>query len=89
MIIESSELGNIRADAAKASIALRLGCYDVFHLGHQKGMDYASSHADILVVGVMSNRYVTKNKGPDHPVNAADVSLWAVETGHQTLITAL
>jgi cytidyltransferase-like protein len=70
MIIHNSELSNIRRDAADASVALRFGCYDLLHNGHRAGIDYAAALADILVIGVMPDAYVTREKGPDRPIRS-------------------
>lgn len=63
MIINGNELHDVRADHKDQTIALRLGCYDVLHYGHQKGIDYASSQADILAIGVMPDEYIEHRKG--------------------------
>lgn len=68
MIIQSSELPDVRHHHQSETIALRFGCYDILHAGHQKGIDYAKSQADVLVVGVMPDIYVRKHKGDCRPV---------------------
>jgi cytidyltransferase-like protein len=70
MIVEESDLRNIRNEHEDATIALRFGCYDLLHLGHQKGINFAAQQADILVLGVMPDNYVNRTKGPDRPINA-------------------
>lgn len=63
MIIDSKELAAVRADHKDQTIALRLGCYDILHYGHQKGIDFAASQAEILAIGVMSDEYIEERKG--------------------------
>lgn len=71
MILQPSELRRLRRENEDLRIALRLGCYDILHPGHQHGIDFAGSQADLLVVGVMPDAYVRKHKGYDRPVNDA------------------
>ena len=63
MIVTSEKLNEVRADFADQTIALRLGCYDILHYGHQEGIDFASSQADILAIGVMPDEFIAKRKG--------------------------
>ncbi len=69
MIIHRSKLADLRDDVRGASIALRFGSYDLLHAGHQAGIDHAAAQADILVLGVMSDDYIQRVKGPERPVN--------------------
>jgi len=71
MIIDKYNLSDIRAeaDAAEACIALRFGCYDYeLHPDHQKSIDFAAEQADVVVIGVMPDSYVTRVKGPERPI---------------------
>jgi len=79
MIIDSGELGNLQQDLEGASVALRLGSYDVLHAGHQEGIQYAASQADILVVGVMPDSYVARVKGPGRPLNSEGYRVEAID----------
>lgn len=46
------------------------GCFDVLHLGHVTYLEKASKLADIMIVGVNSDRSVKAlNKAPDRPIN--------------------
>jgi len=69
MVIDRGDLPNIRQDLPDVSIALRFGTYDILHSGHQNGIDFAASQADILVVGIMPDEYVRRVKGPGRPLN--------------------
>lgn len=78
MIVNGNELSEVRADLQDQTIALRLGCYDVLHYGHQKGINFASSQADILAVGVMSDEYIARRKGR-LSVNPVEKRLQAID----------
>ncbi|HET9850182.1 MAG TPA: adenylyltransferase/cytidyltransferase family protein [Candidatus Saccharimonadales bacterium] len=69
MIVEGKELSVIRADLKDSTIALRFGCYDILHAGHQEGIDFATAQADVLAVGVMPDSYIARKKGIGRPVN--------------------
>tara|TARA_B100001287_G_scaffold276323_1_gene286736 strand:- start:1199 stop:1717 length:519 start_codon:yes stop_codon:yes gene_type:complete len=52
------------------SICFTNGCFDLIHLGHITYLDKAAKHADILVVGVNSDRSVKAlSKSPERPIN--------------------
>lgn len=44
------------------------GCFDILHVGHLHLLNQAKSFGDILVVGVNSDRSVSKLKGSQRPV---------------------
>lgn len=44
------------------------GCYDLLHLGHVKGLQFAKSLGDVLVVGLNSDSSVRQLKGAPRPV---------------------
>jgi len=79
MVIRKNELGSVRHQHPGASIALRLGCYDLLHAGHQVGIDRAASFSDILVVGVMPDEYVRKEKGEGRPINPQEARVSAID----------
>ena len=79
MIIKPSELRSIRTDNADAIIGLRLGCYDLLHAGHQRGIDFTRARADIVVVGVMPDSYVRRVKGPSRPINPEEARVEAID----------
>lgn len=68
MILSAAELGQVRESHADETIAFRAGCYDLVHEGHLQGLDFASQQADILVVGVWSDRLVRRRKGEMRPI---------------------
>ena len=52
------------------SICFTNGCFDLLHLGHITYLDEAAKHADILLVGVNSDRSVKAlEKSPERPIN--------------------
>lgn len=71
MIITPQTLETVRADNPEASVALRFGCYDLLHEGHREGLQFAAEQADILVVGILPDQMVRRQKGPERPINAA------------------
>ncbi len=44
------------------------GCFDCCHLGHLSSLMQAKRLCEILVVGVNSDKWIKKNKGPDRPI---------------------
>jgi D-beta-D-heptose 7-phosphate kinase/D-beta-D-heptose 1-phosphate adenosyltransferase len=79
MIVAHNELNTVRAGAGDKSIALRLGCYDLLHIGHLEGIRFAGEQADLLVVGVASDDRVRQFKGSDRPIQTEERRLAAVD----------
>jgi len=79
MIIDKHELNDVRSHAGGATIALRFGSYDLLHAGHRYGLNIAASQADIMVVGIMPDEYVSREKGPDRPIHSQDVRVANVD----------
>ena len=56
----------------KLTICFTNGCFDILHLGHVTYLEKASEQADIMIVGVNSDRSVRALiKAPERPINAA------------------
>ncbi len=53
-------------------IAFTNGCFDLLHAGHVSYLEAARRTADLLVVGVNSDRSVQELKGPERPVNSEE-----------------
>jgi D-beta-D-heptose 7-phosphate kinase/D-beta-D-heptose 1-phosphate adenosyltransferase len=53
-------------------VAFTNGCFDVLHAGHVQYLLEARSQADVLVVGLNSDRGVRSLKGPERPVNPVE-----------------
>jgi D-beta-D-heptose 7-phosphate kinase/D-beta-D-heptose 1-phosphate adenosyltransferase len=51
------------------TVSFTNGCFDILHRGHVDYLTFAREQADVLIVGVNSDRSVKRNKGPDRPVN--------------------
>lgn len=49
-------------------IVLTQGCYDLIHEGHAAYLERARSLGDLLIVGVDSDEFTRKRKGPNRPV---------------------
>ncbi len=67
---DRDELTRLVEDARTkgAVIALANGCFDVLHVGHIRYLSGAKALADVLVVGINSDRQVRQLKGPGRPV---------------------
>ena len=44
------------------------GCFDILHAGHVNYLQAARNEADALIVGLNSDRSVSKLKGPGRPI---------------------
>jgi len=53
-------------------VAFTNGVFDLLHPGHVQYLAEARALADVLVVGVNSDRSVRAIKGPSRPVNPED-----------------
>lgn len=51
-----------------AKIVLANGCFDFFHVGHIRYLAGAKELGDVLIVGVNSDRQVSKLKGENRPL---------------------
>ncbi len=51
-------------------VAFTNGCFDLLHAGHVSYLQEARRTADMLVVGVNSDRSVRAIKGPERPINS-------------------
>ena len=45
------------------------GCFDILHIGHVKYLEKAKQLGDILIVGINSDKSVTRLKGKGRPIN--------------------
>jgi rfaE bifunctional protein nucleotidyltransferase chain/domain len=70
-IIPSSRLNSLISSLRrkKKKIAFTNGAFDILHLGHVTYLEKARQTADILIVGVNSDRSVKSYKSPDRPIN--------------------
>lgn len=54
--------------AAGHTVALANGLFDLLHVGHLRYLEAARAEADVLVVGVNSDRSARILKGPSRPI---------------------
>ncbi len=54
--------------SAGSSVALANGLFDILHVGHLHYLEAARAEADLLVVGVNSDRSARELKGPSRPI---------------------
>ena len=69
-ILDWKELGT-KIDEAKAAgkkVVFTNGCFDIIHLGHVRYLREAKKLGDVLVIGLNSDKSVSKIK-PGRPVN--------------------
>jgi D-beta-D-heptose 7-phosphate kinase/D-beta-D-heptose 1-phosphate adenosyltransferase len=45
------------------------GCFDILHAGHIRYLEAAKAYGDILILGLNSDRSVSKLKGKNRPIN--------------------
>ena len=69
-IVTESELAQVVEDAHRDGkrVAFANGCFDILHVGHIRYLQGAAAVADVLVVGVNSDRSVRELKGEGRPV---------------------
>ncbi len=72
-ILSHDELRTILARERRAgkTVAFTNGCFDLIHAGHLQLLNFARSQADVLVVGLNSDRSVRELKGNGRPINPA------------------
>ncbi len=70
MIVTLDEAAQWAADAraARRSVVLANGAFDLFHVGHLRYLEAAKALADLLVVAVNSDSSVRAAKGEGRPV---------------------
>lgn len=70
-ILTQSELPSLvrRLKAQGRRVAFTNGTFDILHLGHVTYLQKARATADVLIVGVNTDRSVRTYKDPSRPVN--------------------
>jgi rfaE bifunctional protein nucleotidyltransferase chain/domain len=73
MILNEADLAAAiaRDRAARRTIALANGCFDLLHVGHIRYLQGAAAEADRLVVAVNDDPSVARLKGADRPILCA------------------
>jgi rfaE bifunctional protein nucleotidyltransferase chain/domain len=57
-----------RLRSRQSTISFANGCFDLLHVGHVRYLQEAKAQADVLVVGLNSDRAVAALKGPGRPL---------------------
>ena len=57
-----------RARAADCKVVFTNGCFDILHSGHVYLLEKARALGDLLIVGMNSDRSVSRLKGEDRPI---------------------
>ena len=68
-IIDYSDLESIREDNKDKKIAFCSGCFDILHSGHAVFFNQCKEFADILIVGLGSDKIIKELKGDLKPIN--------------------
>ncbi len=64
MCIEAETAGCSR----RGMLVIVSGCYDLFHVGHLRFLQWAASQGEYLLVAVNSDDSVRRLKGPERPI---------------------
>ena len=56
------------------------GCFDILHRGHIELFKFAKENGDFLVVGIDTDRRVSKLKGPTRPFNNQEDRKYILES---------
>jgi len=56
------------------------GCFDILHRGHIELFKFAKENGDFLVVGIDTDRRVSKMKGPTRPFNNQEDRKYILES---------
>lgn len=67
-VVTVDSLNQIRKKYPNRKIILISGCFDILHKGHIEVMESAKKTADILIIGVLSDKFVKKRKGDNRPI---------------------
>jgi len=63
----------------KPTVALVTGCFDLLHYGHFKFLKFAKSHSDTLIIGLESDQFLQKHKGPSRPLFTQKIRKYCLE----------
>ncbi len=70
VLMETAAEASRSAKQAGRRVVFTNGCFDLFHGGHLRLLEYAASQGDLLIVGLDSDDSVKLLKGPGRPVRA-------------------
>lgn len=73
--LKSWEVARGLAERVRASggiVVSTNGCFDILHPGHVSYLAFARSLGDFLIVGINSDKSVSRLKGPKRPIQSAE-----------------
>jgi rfaE bifunctional protein nucleotidyltransferase chain/domain len=75
-IFDFNDLKEILSKKKNEKVVFTNGCFDILHRGHVSYLQNARSLGDFLIVGVNSDRSVSRLKGPTRPIQNEDDRLF-------------
>lgn len=68
MIVELSELPQLRQSLAGKKIVFAGGTFDLCHPGHIKALKSLKEFGDVVVIAVSTDQRIRERKGPNRPI---------------------
>jgi D-beta-D-heptose 7-phosphate kinase / D-beta-D-heptose 1-phosphate adenosyltransferase len=59
------------------------GCFDILHRGHVNFLNKAKDFGDVLIVGINSDKSISRIKGKDRPINSLEDRIAVLAALHQ------
>jgi rfaE bifunctional protein nucleotidyltransferase chain/domain len=75
-IFSINELKEVLSKKKNQKVIFTNGCFDILHRGHVSYLQNARNLGDFLIVGVNSDRSVSRLKGPTRPIQNEDDRLF-------------
>ncbi|MEY4852434.1 MAG: hypothetical protein RIS99_829 [Bacteroidota bacterium] len=75
-IFDFNDLKEILSKKKNEKVVFTNGCFDILHRGHVSYLQNARGLGDFLIVGVNSDRSVSRLKGPTRPIQNEDDRLF-------------
>lgn len=75
----SSETEKFLASVKNKKVVFTNGCFDILHRGHVTYLNEARALGDVLVIGLNSDKSVSKLKGPSRPLNSEEDRKFVLE----------
>lgn len=60
--------GEIKEQKPGDKIVYVAGAFDIFHVGHVDFLEQVSKHGDYIIVGLFSDKFINRNRGPKYPI---------------------
>lgn len=69
-IISYKQAGEIarRLHVEKKKIVFKSGCFDLFHIGHARVLQFAKQRGDVLFISLGNDKWLRKYKGNGRPI---------------------